>query len=235
MTAIPGFPPDKTLQRSRGSRGLRRSALLLVAALGFFAPRLAQAQDAAPAKPAPESELIFEGQGSFGNYKIFAAGEGSHLFTGGVEYERHSWGHFLGSQVYYVGEILPFTLLDEPAKLNYYGIPRSTDRQYVPGLGVLPIGFRMLWLNGHAVEPYIMAKGGIFGFTQKVLSPHASYEDFILHSEVGAEIRMTDRTNLRLGMGDFHFSNAFIVPSNPGLDVMSYDVGLCYRLHREPR
>lgn len=229
--AIPIVEANETVHGSWERRGFRRSAFLMLAALVLLAPAVCPAQKAA--NPAPESELIFEGQGSFGNYKIFAAGEGSHLFTGGVEYQRHSWGQFLGSQVYYVGEILPFTLLDEPAKLNYYGIPRSTNRQYVPGIGILPIGFRMLWLHDRAVEPYIMAKGGIFGFTQKVLSPHASYEDFILHSELGVEIRMTDRTNLRLGMGDFHFSNAFIVPSNPGLDVMSYDVGLCYRLHRK--
>jgi len=235
VTAIPGLELASIPNWRRDSRGLRRIAVLMLAALSLLAPVLSYAQDAAPAKPSPESELIFEGQGSFGNYKIFAAGEGSHLFTGGVEYQRHSWGSFLGSRVFYVGEFLPVAILNEPAKLNYYGVPRSTNRQYVPGIGVLPIGFRLLWLDGHAVAPYIMAKGGMFGFTEKVLSPHGSYEDFILHSEIGVEVRMTDRTNLRLGMGDFHFSNSFIVPSNPGLDVMSYDAGICYRLHRPSR
>jgi Lipid A 3-O-deacylase (PagL) len=227
---------------------VRLGGLLLPAALGLFAtlPSRAQsaspqsatsveAQQASPVKQSPESEFIVEGQGSFGNYKIFAAGEGSKLFTGGVEYDRHSWGRFLGAQVYYAGEFLPFVLLDEPAKLDYYGNPHSKNRQYVPGIGILPIGFRLLWFHDRAVEPYLMGKGGIFGFTQKALSPHASYEDFILHSEVGVQIRMTQKTDLRLGMGDFHFSNAFITPSNPGLDVMAYDAGICYRFQRTQR
>jgi hypothetical protein len=219
----------------RNRTALRWSGPLLLAGLLLLAAPWSRAQTAAPAKQPPESQLIFEGQGSFGNYKIFAAGEGSKLFTGGVEYQRHSWGNFLGAQVYYVAEFLPFVLLDEPAKLTYYGNPRSTSKNFVPGIGVLPIGFRLAWLHDRAVEPYLMAKGGIFGFTQKVLSPDASYEDFILHSEVGVQIRMTHRTDLRLGMGDFHFSNAFITPANPGLDVMSYDAGICYRLHGRQR
>ena len=40
---------------------------------------------------------------------------------------------------------------------------------------------------------------------------------------------------LRLGLfSDFHFSNAFIVPSNPGLDVMSSSLGLTYHLKPRP-
>lgn len=222
------------------------NGLLLLTALCLLAALPSPAQEsgsasatspdqASPAKQPPESEFIVEGQGSFGNYKIFAAGEGSRLFTGGVEYERHSWGHFLGAQVYYVGEILPVVLLDEPDKLDYYGNPHSKDRHLVPGLGIIPIGFRLLWLHDRKVEFYMMGKGGIFGFTQKVLSPSASYEDFILHSEIGTQIRMTQKTDLRLGIGDFHFSNAFITPSNPGLDVMAYDAGICYRFQRTRR
>jgi hypothetical protein len=245
LTAILRFERSQiSAVRRRGQVSPWVSGFLLLAALSFLAPLVSQAQsagpgpaenaaaqDGSPAKQPPESELIIEGQGSFGNYKIFAAGEDAKLFTSGVEYERHSWGHFIGAQVYYVGEFLPFVLLDESSKLDYYGNAHSTSKQLVPGIGVIPIGFRLLWLHDRAVEPYMMAKGGIFGFSQKVLSPNASYEDFILHSEVGVQIRMTRNTDLRLGAGDFHFSNAFVVPSNPGLDVMAWDGGICYRIH----
>jgi hypothetical protein len=222
--------------------GVRVTVLLVLVAFSPFAALPSSAQTAGPApaiaaqapegsapKQSPESELIFEGQGSVGNYKIFAAGTDSKFFTAGVEYDRHSWGQFLGAQVYYVGEFLPFVLLDEPAKLDYYGNPRSTTKQLVPGIGVIPIGFRLVWLHDHAVEPYFMGKGGILGFTKKALSPHASYEDFTLHPEVGVEIRLTHKIDFRAGAGDVHFSNAFITPSNPGLDVMAYDGGICYR------
>jgi len=40
---------------------------------------------------------------------------------------------------------------------------------------------------------------------------------------------MNERWDLRLGVfSDFHFSNAFIVPVNPGLDVMNANLGLVY-------
>jgi hypothetical protein len=173
-----------------------------------------------------ESQLVFEGQGSFGNYQIFAAGEDSKLFSAGVEYDRHSWGCFLRAQVFYVGEVLPFVLLDEPAVLNYYGVPRSTNKNYVPGAGVVPIGFQLRWRYGRAIKPYLMAKGGILGFTQKAESPNASYENFTLRSEVGVLVRLSHRVDLKMGIGDSHFSNGFVVPSNPGLDVMSYMGGI---------
>jgi hypothetical protein len=173
-----------------------------------------------------ESQIVIEDQGSFGNYQIFAQGEDSKMFSAGVEYDRHSWGCFLKAQVDYVAEFLPFVLLDEPAVLNYYGVPLSTAKQHVPGIGITPVGFRMIWRDGTAIQPYLMAKGGFLVFTQKAESPNASYENISLRSEIGVQIRMGPRVDLRLGMGDSHFSNAFVVPSNPGLDVMSYMGGV---------
>jgi len=220
------------------------SWLMLAGAGAICASQGAKAQEACKADKAErdaakkegharpvESQLIFEGQGSFGNYKIFAQGEDSKLFTSGIEYERHSWGCLLNARVFYVAEFLPFVLLDEPASLNYYGITRETAKQLVPGIGITPIGFRLLWRDGRAVEPYLMAKGGILVFTKKAESPNASYENISLRSEVGVQIRMTRRVDLRLGMGDYHFSNGFVVASNPGLGVMSYMGGIVWHLH----
>jgi len=223
-------------------RASRLSCILLLSTVGALAPSIARGQATgdvqqteSPGTAAPavrhrvESDLTIEGQGSFGNYKIFAQGTDSKLLTGGVEYDRHSWGYFLGSQVYYVAEFLPFVLLNEPAKLNYYGVVLDAkDRHYLPGVGITPIGIRFLWRDGKAIRPYLMAKGGLLVFTQKALSPNASYEDISLQSSVGLQIRLTKRVDLRMGMGDYHFSNAFVVPSNPGLDVMSYMYGISY-------
>jgi hypothetical protein len=61
-----------------------------------------------------EQEVIIEGLYSYGNYKIFASGYDMKLFDAGVEYDRHSWGHFLKAQMDYVAEVLPFVLLDRP-------------------------------------------------------------------------------------------------------------------------
>jgi hypothetical protein len=188
-----------------------------------------------PEKQPVESELIFEGLASYGNYRIFAAGTGSKLYTGGVEYDRHSWGSFLGARVDYVAEILPLVLLDTPTKSYPWGYPETTARHIVPGLGISPIGFRMMWRPQKTIRPYITAKGGVIGFTEKVLATNATYEDFSLQSGFGVQVMMKKRIGLRLGLwGDYHFSNAFMVPVNPGIDVMNANLGLSYHFGGEP-
>ncbi|MGA7887477.1 MAG: acyloxyacyl hydrolase [Acidobacteriaceae bacterium] len=235
---------DDTVSSIRRKIPSRFLSCIVLLALGLLAPQIGAAQESGSVpdnsglRNQVESELAFEGQGSFGNYKIFAQGEHSKLFSSGVEYDRHSWGYFLGSQVDYVAEFLPFVLLDEPLYLNYYGVPNGTgkkkqDMQQVPGIGISPIGIRFLWRDGRAIEPYLAIKGGILVFSKKAESPNASYENISLRSEIGMEIRLTPRAGLRLGMGDYHFSNDFIVPSNPGLDVMSYMGAITY--HFGPR
>lgn len=184
-------------------------------------------------KPKPEQELIFEGLVSYGSYKIFASGYDEKLYTAGVEYDRHSWGHFLKAQVDYVAEFLPFVLLDKPLGTDIWGnpVPRKQAyiREYVPGIGVIPIGLRLQWRSKKAIRPYLEAKGGLLGFTKKVPSTEASYENMSLQSSIGAQIKLNERWGLRLGLfGDFHFSNGFVVPVNPGLDVMNASLGLSY-------
>jgi hypothetical protein len=179
----------------------------------------------------PESEIVVEGLASYGHYRIFASGTGCHLYTAGLEYDRHSWGRFLGARLDYVAEVLPLILLDTATTSNIWGNPTTTSRTIVPGVGVSPIGFRMLWLDRKAWKPYLIAKGGMLSFTQKELSNKSTYENFSLQSGVGLQVRMNERIDLRLGLfSDFHFSNAFIAPVDPGLDVMSANVGVSYHL-----
>jgi hypothetical protein len=188
-----------------------------------------------PAKPPVESEIIIEGLASYGNYKIFASSFGDKLYVGGVEYDRHSWGRFLKADVDYVAEFLPFVLLDKPQYVDLYGNPNPLKleykRQYVPGIGFSPIGFRMQWMSKRRFKPYLEAKGGVLVFTQKVPAAQASYESFSLQSGTGVQVRMNERWGLRLGLfSDFHFSNAFVVAINPGLDVMNANLGISYHL-----
>jgi hypothetical protein len=184
-------------------------------------------------KSRPEQELIVEGLASFGNYRIFASGYDEKLYTAGVEYDRHSWGHFLKAQVDYVAEFLPFVLLNKPRGTDIWGNPvppkQAYIREYVPGVEITPIGFRLQWLSKRAIRPYLEAKGGLLGFTKKVPSAEASYENLSLQSAIGLQMKLNDRWGLRLGLfGDFHFSNGFVVPVNPGLDVMNASLGMSY-------
>jgi hypothetical protein len=193
-------------------------------------PRMdSSAATAKPMKHSVESELIIEGLASYGNWEIFAAGTDCKMYTAGIEYNRHSWGHVIGARVDYVAEFLPLVLLKEPASADFWGYPETTARKIVPGIGISPIGVRFQWLSRGKIKPYLEVKGGILGFTQKVLSPVATYENFSFQSAIGAQVKLSDRWGLRLGaFSDFHFSNAFITASNPGLDVMNANLGLSY-------
>jgi len=183
------------------------------------------------AKQPVESEVIVEGLASYGHYKIFASGSGCHLYTAGIEYDRHSWGRFLGARADYTAEILPLVLLSTATASDIWGTPTTTNREIVPGLDISPFGFRLLWRDKRNWKPYLIGKFGVIGFTQKVLSQKSTYESFSLQSAMGLQIRMNQRMDLRLGLfSDFHFSNAFIVPVDPGLDVMSANLGVSYHL-----
>jgi hypothetical protein len=178
-----------------------------------------------------EREVTVEGLASYGNYRIFASATNSRVYFFGVEYARHCWGHLLGAQVDYVAEIEPIVILTQPDSIDLWGITTNLNRKTVPGAAVLPIGLRFLWRDKRAIKPYLMAKGGIIGFTQKVPAEQSTYENFTLQSSTGLQVRMNSRFDLRLGLfGDFHYSNGFITPVNPGLDVMNASIGVTYHI-----
>jgi hypothetical protein len=206
-----------------------------------FPPNLVPDPPAASPKPhrhTPESEIAVEGLYSYGNWQIFAAGTDEELYTAGFEYDRHSWGHFIGAEMDYAADFMPLVLLREPKILNPYGIRRSRkgDDVYLHGLAFSPIGLRMEWRHNKAFRPYMTVLGGAIGFTQKALSPDASYFDFTLHETVGFYLRMSQQVDVRFGIfGDFHFSNAYMTQYNPGLDVMNSNLALSYHFGGERR
>ena len=182
-------------------------------------------------KHTPESEIGIGGMVSYGNWQIFAAGIHEELYTAGFEYYRHSWGYFAGAQMDYAADFMPLVLLKEPRTLNPYGVRRSRpgDNVLLHGLAFSPIGLRMQWRRKKTFKPYFSVLGGAIGFTQKALSPDASYYDFTLHESIGFYYKMTERVDMRVGLfGDFHFSNAYITSFNPGLDVMNSQLAVSY-------
>ncbi len=175
-----------------------------------------------------DSELVFEGLGSFGHYHVFAFTWWSYLHLGGLEYDRHSWGKFIGARMDYVAEILPIVILKQPAHTDSFGDQLAPGFVTVEGLGISPAGLRMMWRDGKKWKPYYLIKGGVIGFTQKALSVDGSYENFSLQQSAGIQFTLNGRWDLRVAVGDFHFSNAFVVPSNPGIDEMNLNAGLSY-------
>ncbi len=183
-----------------------------------------------PSHPAPPAqEIAIEGFASYGHWQIFAAGHSEFLYTAGIEYDRNSWGNFLGAQMDYAAEFLPVVILRQPRVLDKWGNKKGKGYVTVPGLGFSPIGLRMLWRPDKAFKPYFTVKGGAVGFTQKALSPDASYYAFSLSESIGFYARMSDRWDVRVGLfGDYHFSNAYATSYNPGLDVMNSSIAFSY-------
>jgi hypothetical protein len=98
-------------------------------------------------------------------------------------------------------------------------------------VGFSPIGLRMMWRDKKAIKPYVLFKGGMLVFDHKAISDHAAYENFSMESGFGVQTRLTKRVDLRLGLwGDFHFSDGFVVPINPGTDMMNANWGISYHL-----
>jgi opacity protein-like surface antigen len=187
-------------------------------------------QESVLEKQPVESELITEGEGSFGHYHIFAYSWWSELYTGGIEYDRHSWNYFLKSQMDWVAEVLPVTILRQPSDTDVFGDPLSPAQFINPGLGIYPVGLRMKWRYDKGWQPYFIVKGGMLFFAHKALSKDAAHQNFSLQTGLGMQRRLTKRVDMRVGFEDIHFSDAFMVPSNPGLDVMAYDGGIVYHL-----
>lgn len=183
-----------------------------------------------------DREIIYEGIVSFGNYRLFGAAENAKLYASGVEFDRELWPNLFHTRVDGVCEILPVVLLTQPQRTDVWGDTLSKSRKIVPGAGITPIGFRLLWRDGKRVMPYFEAKGSVIGFTQKALSPHATYENWSFHLTQGVKVRLHGRYDLRLGIiSDLHFSNAFVARSNPAVDLMNVDVGLVYHLEKPPK
>ena len=199
-------------------------------------PRLGSALRPAPessSRTPVESEVIFEGQESFGHFHIFADSWWSYLSAGGIEYDRHSWGNFIGARVDYSAGIMPVLILRQPTNTNFWGRPDAKGQETAPGLGIFPIGMRLLWRDGRRFKPYYVVKGGMTGYTRKTFAPTGSYEDFSLQQSIGMQFMLRDRWDFRTGFEVFHQSNGFIVPNNPGLDAMMCTAGLSYHLgHR---
>ena len=238
LTNQPCLPASVSQWRQRFFSGyLRVIGLLTIAALCLLAPQRASSQDSATpaetrkkARQPVESELIVEGEGQFGHVHFLTCSWWSYLYTGGVEYDRHSWGNFIGARMDYVAEVLPVAILRQPTVTDVWGDPLTQTKEIVPGAAISPIGLRMMWRSNKSIKPYFISKGGLIFFDKKALSQYASYGNMILQVSIGLQFRVTKRVDLRAGAGYMHFSDAFVVPSNPGLDVMNYNGGLSYHI-----
>jgi hypothetical protein len=174
--------------------------------------------------------VVFESLNSFGHIHLFADSWYSYLNLGGIEYDRHSWGRVLGADVDYSAEFLPIIVVRQPSKTDIWGDPLSRSRETNPGIGILPIGARLMWFDDARVKPYYVIKAGMTGYIHKAFSNYSSYQDFALDQSIGMQFRVGERTDLRAAFGFFHQSNGFVNPGNPALDEMNWNIGISHHL-----
>lgn len=193
-------------------------------------------QKKASDKPPVESEISVTGMIPNGDYRLFSATVRCNAWTVAVEYDRHSWGHLLKSQLDYVVEVIPVFILNEPAKSDFWGNAQSPNQKLVPGLSISPFGFRTLWRANKAVRPYVTGKLGLAVFTEKAFSPNASYANFNVQADFGILFKLSERVDLRVDpFVFFHVSNGYLAASNPGMDELATKIGVNYHLGRRER
>jgi hypothetical protein len=237
-------------------RGFGLSYLAVLATLSLVAPQNVLAQETGKAavanipteagivaakKPPPEKRQV-EGEIAImtmipdGDYRLFSATVRCNAWTTGVEYDRHSWGHLLKSQVDYVVEVIPIMILSQPAVSDFWGNAKSPNQELVPGVAVSPFGFRFLWRSTRAIRPYLTGKLGAAVFAKKAFSQNASYVNFNIQIDAGLLFRVSDRVDLRVDpFVFFHVSNGYLAASNPGMDELATRFGVNYHLGKQER
>ena len=187
-----------------------------------------------PVKQPVASEIAVTAMVPYGDYRLYSATVRCDAWTVGVEYDRHSWGHFMKSQFDYVVEVIPIVILSQPATSDFWGNAKSPNQQLVPGLSISPFGFRWLWRGNKAVRPYVTGKLGAIAFTKKAFSPNASYVNFNVQADFGVLFKMTERVDLRIDpFVFFHVSNGYLAASNPGMDELATKIGISYHLGKQ--
>ena len=235
--------------------GFGLNYLAILAALCLVAPQVALSQEMEnavmtstpaeagivmtkkpPEKRPVESELAITTMIPDGDYRMFSATKRCKAWTVGVEYDRHSWGHLLKSQVDYVVEVIPIMILSQPAVSDFWGNAKSPNQQMVPGVSITPFGFRFLWRNNMAIRPYLTGKLGAAVFAKKAFSQNASYANFNVQVDFGLLFRMSKRVDIRIDpFVFFHVSNGYLAASNPGMDELATKIGVSYHLGKRER
>jgi Lipid A 3-O-deacylase (PagL) len=222
-----------------------QTALSQETAVGMSSPPEANIPDGPEVvimKPPPrikrpvESEIAVTTMIPDGDYRLFSATVRCKAWTVGVEYDRHSWGHLLKSQVDYVVEVIPIMILSQPASSDFWGNAKSPNQEWVPGVSISPFGFRFLWRSTRAIRPYMTGKLGAAFFAKKAFSQKASYTNFNIQVDAGFLYRLSERVDLRVDpFVFFHVSNGYLAASNPGMDELATRIGINYHLGKQGR
>ena len=220
LSALPGF---------RCCSSLRILALLVIqCALLLLLPNLrALGQEAGR----PEEEIGIVAGHSVGSIHLFGYADNREINVFGVQF-AHPMGHFLNARFDYMTEFIPVFVLSEPKEYGADSRALDSDRRFVHGTGVSPIGARILWRPHSAWKPYLLGRGGILYFNDRVLSTKGTHLQFLAEFGAGVQIKVRPHTQLSFGYSLYHFSNGDIGVRNPALDSNFIYSTLTFDLHR---
>jgi hypothetical protein len=132
----------------------------------------------------------------------------------------------------WVSEVVPVALLNEPTE--YYFNPKhqltnSRAGATTYGSGVTPLGMQVNFWNGHRVQPFFDAHGGMLYFTRQEPVPGSSQFNFTFNFGTGVQVFAWKRSSLLLGYKYHHISNASTAPQNPWVDSNEVYAGWLWR------
>ena len=181
-----------------------------------------------------EKEIgIVAGQ-SVGSIHLFGYADNREMNLFAVQYAQ-PLGHFLAARFDYMTEIVPVFVLSEPKEYGADSIALSSEQKLVRGTGVSPIGARILWRPHRSWRPYLLGRGGVLYFQDRVLSTKGTHLQFSAEFGAGVQLQIHPHTQLSFGYSLYHFSNGDIGIRNPALDSnLIYSV-FSFDFHRKLR
>lgn len=220
LSGLPGF--------GRWSCSPIPALFVILCALTFLLPGLrAFGQEAGR----PEEEIGIVGGRSVGSIHLFGYADNREINVFGVQL-AHPMGHLLNARFDYMTELIPFFVLSEPKEYGADSRALDTERKFVHGVGVSPIGARILWRPHSIFKPYLLGRGGILYFNDRVLSTRGTHLQFLAEFGAGVQIKIHPHTQLSFGYSFYHFSNGNIAARNPALDSNFIYSTLNFDFHR---
>jgi hypothetical protein len=179
----------------------------------------------------PEEEIGIVAGHSVGSIHLFGYADDREINVFGVQF-AHPMGHFLAARFDYLTEVIPVFVLSEPKEYGADSRALDTERKFVYGTGASPIGARILWRPHSKWKPYLLGRGGILYFNDRVLSTKGTHLQFLAEFGAGVQIELRPHTQLGFGYSLCHFSNGDIGVRNPALDSNFIYSTLTFDFHR---
>ncbi|MDR3764657.1 MAG: acyloxyacyl hydrolase [Acidobacteriota bacterium] len=138
-------------------------------------------------------------------------------------------GH--GAAVKWVSEVTPAALLHEPHEwyLTKGDVTGYRAGATTYGFGATPLGLQVNFRNGHRVQPFFDAHGGMLYFMRQEPVPGSSQFNFTFNFGTGAQVYLSPRGSLLAGFKYHHISNNETAPENPGVDSAEWYAGYLWR------